>query len=151
MLVITRRPEESIKIGEEAEIDIKILKVEGNQVRIGITAEESIPVHREEIYNKIKREGRDVCRQSKSKWIRIEDELSPEEEEVLLYGIVYRDYPVDGEIQKKIMVGWLDEDYGQGNTSFFRTQLDCHEGCSNEGEQPFTATHWMPLPKPPED
>lgn len=52
MLILTRRPEESIKIGEN--VTVKVLKVHGNQVRIGITAPKEIAVHREEIYERIR-------------------------------------------------------------------------------------------------
>ena len=54
MLVLNRRPDESLKIGEE--VTITILGVRGNSVRIGISAPKSLPVHREEIYERIKAE-----------------------------------------------------------------------------------------------
>lgn len=52
MLILTRRPGERIKVGEQ--IDLTILDVRGSQVRIGINAPEDIIIHREEIYQKIK-------------------------------------------------------------------------------------------------
>ncbi len=52
MLILTRRPVESIKIGDN--IEIMVLGIRGNQVRIGIRAPREISVHREEIYEKIK-------------------------------------------------------------------------------------------------
>lgn len=55
MLILTRKPSESIIIGDN-KVKIKILSIKGRQVRLGITADESISVHREEIYNKIKLE-----------------------------------------------------------------------------------------------
>ena len=48
MLVLTRKKNESIRIGEN--IEIRIICVVDNHVRVGITAPRSIPVHREEIY-----------------------------------------------------------------------------------------------------
>lgn len=54
MLILTRRVGEALKIGDS--IDITILGVKGNQVRIGINAPKSVPVHREEIYSRIKEE-----------------------------------------------------------------------------------------------
>ncbi|KPJ68087.1 MAG: carbon storage regulator [Coxiella sp. DG_40] len=53
MLILTRRTNESIMIGNEAEIKISILSIKGNQVRIGIDAPKEISVHREEIYQRI--------------------------------------------------------------------------------------------------
>lgn len=54
MLVITRRTGESLMIGDA--IKLAVLGVKGNQVRIGIDAPKEIPVHREEIYERIKKE-----------------------------------------------------------------------------------------------
>lgn len=54
MLILTRRVGETIMIG--ADITITVLGVKGNQVRVGINAPKSIAVHREEIYERIKRE-----------------------------------------------------------------------------------------------
>jgi carbon storage regulator len=57
MLILTRRVGETIMIGEE--ITCTVLGVKGNQVRVGISAPKQIPVHREEIYERIKREQRE--------------------------------------------------------------------------------------------
>jgi carbon storage regulator len=54
MLILTRRVGEALKIGDN--IDITILSIKGNQVRIGINAPKDVPVHREEIYSRIKDE-----------------------------------------------------------------------------------------------
>jgi carbon storage regulator len=54
MLILTRRTGETVMIGNE--ITLTVLGVKGNQVRIGINAPKSVPVHREEIYERIKRE-----------------------------------------------------------------------------------------------
>jgi carbon storage regulator len=53
-LIITRRPQESFFVGDN--IKVTVLSVKGNQARIGINAPKSVPVHREEIYERIKRE-----------------------------------------------------------------------------------------------
>jgi len=54
MLVLSRKPSESVTIGDE--VKITVLSISGKQVRIGIEAPNDIAVHREEIYNKIANE-----------------------------------------------------------------------------------------------
>ena len=54
MLILTRRVNETLNIGDD--IQVTVLGVKGNQVRIGIDAPRDVPVHREEIYLRIKRE-----------------------------------------------------------------------------------------------
>lgn len=54
MLILTRRVGETVMIGEE--VAITVLGVKGNQVRIGIKAPRDTPVHREEIFERIRRE-----------------------------------------------------------------------------------------------
>jgi len=51
VLILSRRTDESIVIGDE--VTITILSVKGKQVRIGITAPPDVSVHREEIYRRI--------------------------------------------------------------------------------------------------
>jgi len=55
MLILTRRVSETLMIGDE--VTITVLGVKGNQVRIGIDAPKEVAVHREEIYEKIKKES----------------------------------------------------------------------------------------------
>ena len=55
MLVLSRKLEESIMIGDE--IEIKVISVQGETVKLGITAPRSIPVHRKEVYEEIEREN----------------------------------------------------------------------------------------------
>ncbi|MBT5559719.1 MAG: carbon storage regulator CsrA [Proteobacteria bacterium] len=54
MLILTRRVNETLNIGDD--IQVTVLGVKGNQVRIGIDAPRDVPVHREEIYQRIKKE-----------------------------------------------------------------------------------------------
>jgi carbon storage regulator len=54
MLVLSRQKDESIMIGDE--VEITIVDVRGDKVRLGITAPKSIAVHRREIYDAIQRE-----------------------------------------------------------------------------------------------
>ncbi len=56
MLILTRRVAETVMIGDD--VTLTVLGVKDNQVRIGINAPKSVPVHREEIYEQIKREQR---------------------------------------------------------------------------------------------
>lgn len=56
MLILTRRNSESLIIGD-GEITVTVLGVKGGQVRIGISAPKDVPVHREEIFERIKREA----------------------------------------------------------------------------------------------
>ncbi len=55
MLILTRRVGESVMIGEE--VTITVLRVKGNQVRLGVNAPRSVSVQREEIFERIKSEG----------------------------------------------------------------------------------------------
>ena len=54
MLILTRRPGETIRIGDD--IEFIILSQRGEQFRVGITAPEEVPVHRKEVYERIMEE-----------------------------------------------------------------------------------------------
>ena len=57
MLVLTRKSNQSIMIGDE--IEISVLSVVGDKVRLGIQAPRSVPVYRREVYVAIQRERED--------------------------------------------------------------------------------------------
>lgn len=62
MLVLTRKPNESIIIGDS--IAVTVLGVEGENVKLGITAPKHVSVHREEVYDQIKRANLDAAQSS---------------------------------------------------------------------------------------
>lgn len=56
MLILTRRVGETVRIGDD--IEVSVLAIKGNQVRLGVNAPRTVAVHREEIYERIKAEER---------------------------------------------------------------------------------------------
>lgn len=56
MLVLSRRLDETLIIGDD--IKITVLGISGNQVRIGIAAPKEVSVHREEVYLRIRQESK---------------------------------------------------------------------------------------------
>ena len=56
MLVLSRQRDETIMIGDD--VEITIVDIRGDKVRIGITAPQHIPVHSKEVYDAIQRENR---------------------------------------------------------------------------------------------
>lgn len=59
MLVLTRKVHQSIIIGDE--IEVVVLEVRGEQVRIGIRAPKNVSVHRKEIYEQIHEENKEAA------------------------------------------------------------------------------------------
>lgn len=53
MLILSRHANESIFIGD---IEVSVIDIRGDKVRLGITAPNNVPVHRREVYDAIKRE-----------------------------------------------------------------------------------------------
>lgn len=54
MLILTRRVGESLMIGDN--VNVTVLGIRGNQVRVGVDAPKDVAVHREEIYDRIQQE-----------------------------------------------------------------------------------------------
>lgn len=55
MLVLTRKENESIMVGDE--VEVKVLDLKENQVKLGIVAPRTVPVHRKEVYLAIQEEN----------------------------------------------------------------------------------------------
>ena len=59
MLILSRRPEEAIMIG--ADVEVKVLGIEGDHVKLGITAPREVPVHRAEVFLAIQEANRQAA------------------------------------------------------------------------------------------
>ncbi len=79
MLVLTRRPGESIVVGQD--IVITVIEIKGGQVRIGIDAPREIDVYREEIYEQVRQEN--IAAVAKADEIRkaVQGQIQPDGEE----------------------------------------------------------------------
>lgn len=60
MLVLTRKPNQSIMIGDD--VEIAVVEIKGEQVKLGITAPRNVKVHRKEVFEAIQRENIDASR-----------------------------------------------------------------------------------------
>ena len=60
MLVLSRQRDETIMIGDD--VELTVVDIRGDKVRIGIKAPPSIPVHRKEVYDAIRRENEQAAR-----------------------------------------------------------------------------------------
>ena len=63
MLVLTRKPGESVYIGND--VKITLMEIKGNQIRIGVDAPQSVKIYREEIYLQILEENKQAAASSK--------------------------------------------------------------------------------------
>lgn len=64
MLVLSRKKDESIMVGDQ--IEIKILAVEGDQVKLGIIAPKTVKVHRSEVFKAIQEQNKEALNASSS-------------------------------------------------------------------------------------
>lgn len=64
MLVLSRKKDESIMIGDK--IELKILSVDGDQVKLGIVAPQNVKVYRSEVYESIQQQNKEALNISKS-------------------------------------------------------------------------------------
>jgi carbon storage regulator len=64
MLVLSRQRDETIMIGDD--IELTVVDIRGDKVRIGIKAPTHVAVHRKEVYDAIKRENQEAARLSES-------------------------------------------------------------------------------------
>lgn len=81
MLVLSRQRDETIMIGDE--VEITIVDIRGDKVRLGINAPRQIQVHRKEVYAAIKQEN------TESTQVRIDD-LSDADKNLRRLGIAYK-------------------------------------------------------------
>lgn len=64
MLALSRKVNESLMIGND--IEITILEIKGDQVKVGISAPKSVPIYRKEIYLSIKQENKETMQNEDS-------------------------------------------------------------------------------------
>jgi carbon storage regulator len=69
MLILSRKPGESIVI--DGRIVVKIVRLEGEIVKVGIEAPRDVPVHRQEVYNEIQRNNVEAMTESRPQLPRL--------------------------------------------------------------------------------
>lgn len=75
MLVLSRQRDETIMIGDD--IEITVVEIRGDKVRLGITAPASVPVHRKEVYQAIQRENQDASQVDPQDLEQADQKLKP--------------------------------------------------------------------------
>lgn len=75
MLILSRKPGESIVI--DGHITVKIMRLDGDVVKVGIEAPASVPVHRQEVYDEIQRNNREALTQTAAKLPRVMAQAEP--------------------------------------------------------------------------
>jgi carbon storage regulator len=69
MLILSRKVGESIVI--DGRIVVKVVRVEGDMIKLGIDAPSDVPVHRQEVYDEIQRNNQEALNQSRPKLPRL--------------------------------------------------------------------------------
>ncbi len=77
MLILSRKPNESVVI--DGRIIVKIMRVEGDIVKLGIEAPSDIPIFRQEIYEEIQRNNREALTQGRPSIPRLRSHASPKQ------------------------------------------------------------------------
>jgi carbon storage regulator len=75
MLILSRKPGESIVI--DGRITVRILRLEGDVVKVGIEAPTNIPVHRQEVYDEIQKSNQEALTESGGKLPRLTAKAKP--------------------------------------------------------------------------
>jgi len=65
MLILSRKPGESIVI--DGRIVVKIVRLDGDMVKVGIEAAKEVPIHRQEVYDEIQRNNKEALTESRPK------------------------------------------------------------------------------------
>ena len=78
MLVLSRQRDETIMIGDD--VEVTIVDIRGDKVRLGITAPRSIQVHRKEVYDAIKRENEQAAGLSPNEVSEVVNEKTQEDQ-----------------------------------------------------------------------
>ncbi|MFN3235344.1 MAG: carbon storage regulator [Gammaproteobacteria bacterium] len=60
MLILSRKPGTKVYIGKDRKIAIEVISVAGNHVRLGFIADSDVPIHREEVLERMEREEESV-------------------------------------------------------------------------------------------
>jgi carbon storage regulator len=76
MLVLTRRPGQSVMVGDD--VVVTVLEVRGEVIRLGIQAPRAVQVHREEVYRELQRANQEAARPTDSAVRAVSDLLRPE-------------------------------------------------------------------------
>jgi carbon storage regulator len=69
MLILSRKAGESIVI--DGRIIVKVVRVDGDQVKLGIAAPSTVPVHRQEVYEEIQKNNREALTRGRPKLPRL--------------------------------------------------------------------------------